>query len=235
MMMRNIAKEMRTGSDIEEMAPKETNRLPHRWRLAAIIAALVLFAGLIAFFGVGRWLVVEDPLEKADAIVVLSGRMPVRALEAARIYKAGYAARVWLTRTEEPEASLKSMGIPYVGDEFYNLRVLVHERVPADAIRVLPEPILNTADEMEEIAAELRQSSGKGVIIVTTKAHTRRVRTLWRKLGRGSGRAMVRAANDDSFDPRHWWRSSSDALDVVREVLGLLNAWAGLMLPARAG
>ena len=39
---------------------------------------------------------------------------------------------------------------------------------------------------------------------------------------------MVRAAPEDPFDPRHWWRNSRDALDVVREVLGLLNAWAGL-------
>jgi hypothetical protein len=44
----------------------------------------------------------------------------------------------------------------------------------------------------------------------------------------------VRAAADDPFDPSHWWRNSTDALDVVREVLGLLNAWAGLLLhPAR--
>ena len=45
---------------------------------------------------------------------------------------------------------------------------------------------------------------------------------------------MVRAAGEDRFDPRHWWRSSGDALEVVREILGLLNAWAGLPLaPAR--
>jgi len=40
----------------------------------------------------------------------------------------------------------------------------------------------------------------------------------------------VRAASEDPFDPRHWWRSTGDALDVVREVLGLMNAWAGLPL-----
>jgi hypothetical protein len=40
----------------------------------------------------------------------------------------------------------------------------------------------------------------------------------------------VRAASDDPFDPTHWWRSTSDVLDVVREILGLLNASAGLPL-----
>jgi hypothetical protein len=40
----------------------------------------------------------------------------------------------------------------------------------------------------------------------------------------------VRAARTDSFDPEHWWRNSHDALDVVREILGLMNVWAGLPL-----
>jgi len=38
----------------------------------------------VIFFGVGRWLVVENALEKSQAIVVLSGAMPQRALQAAR-------------------------------------------------------------------------------------------------------------------------------------------------------
>jgi hypothetical protein len=56
------------------------------------------------------------------------------------------------------------------------------------------------------------------------------VRLLWRKLASGNGFAIVRAASGDAFDPRHWWRTTSDALDVVREVLGILNVWAGLPL-----
>jgi hypothetical protein len=56
------------------------------------------------------------------------------------------------------------------------------------------------------------------------------VRLLWRRLAPGQSQAIVRATAGDPFDPRHWWRTTSDALDVVREVLGLLNAWAGLPL-----
>jgi hypothetical protein len=44
----------------------------------------------------------------------------------------------------------------------------------------------------------------------------------------------VRTASDDPFDPRRWWRTTGDALDVMREVLGLMNAWMGMPLhPAR--
>jgi len=184
---------------------------------------------LIIFLGVGRWLIVEDRLEKAQAIVVLSGRMPMRAQEAARLYNAGWAPQVWLTRGVEPTASLQEMHIAYIGEDFFNSRVLMHEGVPSNAILVLEPAINNTADELRVITAELERLNAETVIIVTTKAHTRRVRTLWRDLSAGR-RAIVRAAPNDPFSPDHWWRSTSDALDVVREVLGLLNAWAGLPL-----
>jgi uncharacterized SAM-binding protein YcdF (DUF218 family) len=182
------------------------------------------------FFGVGRWLVVEDRLAKARAIVVLSGAMPLRAIEAAKLYREGYAPEIWLTHSTEPGAILVEMGIPFSGEDHYNARVLIHEGVPPEAIHVLEPPIVNTADEIKAAAAALTREKDDIVIFVTTKVHTRRVGLLWRRLAPGQSRAIVRAAGGDPFDPWHWWRSTSDALDVVREVLGLLNAWAGLPL-----
>ena len=210
-------------------------RKKRRWKVAVIVAAVSLFLALGGFFGVGRWLVMEDPLQPAQSIVVLSGRMPVRAMEAAKLYREGYAPEIWLTRSDEPAASLKAMGISFVGEEFYNLRVLVHEGIPPEAIRVLSKPIVNTTDEIEAIGAELAPGANKPVIIVTSKVHTRRARTLWRKLAGAQGRAIVRGASGDSFDGAHWWRNTTDALDVVREILGLLNAWTGLLLRPAPG
>ena len=198
--------------------------------LLAGISCVFLALALIAFLGVGGWLVVEDPLGQARAIAVLSGRMPVRALEAAKLYRQGYAPEVWLTRTAEPGESLKAMGISFEGEEVYNARVLTHEGVPAGAIHVLEPPIVNTADEMRVISQALQREKDRSVILVTSKPHTRRVRLLWRKLAPRDCRAILRPASDDPFDTRHWWRSSGDALDVVREVLGIMNAWAGLPL-----
>ena len=207
-----------------------------RGRALALVAAVGcgLILGMVMFFGVGRWLVVEDPLGKARVIAVLSGAMPLRAMEAAKLYREGYAPEIWLTHSAEPAATLGEMGIPFAGEDYYSARVLIHEGVPAGAIRVLEPSIVNTADELNAIAAALAKEKDRTAIIVTTKAHTRRVRMLWQKLGSERGTAIVRAAAEDSFDPRHWWRTTSDALDVVREVLGLMNAWAGLPLhPAK--
>lgn len=197
--------------------------------VGAVACGLAALA-LAAFFGVGRWLVVEDPLAKARAVAVLSGRMPVRAIEAAKLYRQGYSREVWLTHSAEPGESLKAMGIAYEGEEVYSARVLIHEGVPAEAIHVLEPRIVNTADEVRVISAALAEEKDRSVILVTSKSHTRRVRLLWRKLAPRNCRGVVRAAGKDPFDPGHWWRSSGDALEVVREVLGLLNAWAGLPL-----
>jgi uncharacterized SAM-binding protein YcdF (DUF218 family) len=199
-------------------------------RIAAAVTLLLCASVVIIFGGIGRWLVVEDPLEKARAIAVLSGAMPMRAIEAARLYRAGYAPEVWLTRAKEPTASLQALHVAYPGEDFFNTQVLMREGVPANAVRVLQPAIDNTADEIQVIGAELERQNSSTAIIVTTKAHTRRARTLWGKLSRGKSRAIVRGASADPFDPAHWWRTTRDALDVVRETLGLLNAWAGLPL-----
>jgi uncharacterized SAM-binding protein YcdF (DUF218 family) len=208
-----------------------------RFRNRCILLAVgggSLVVAIFIFFGVGHWLVVEDPLGKARAIVVLSGAMPLRAIEAAKLYREGYAPEIWVTHSAQPGETLEDMGIPFSGEDYYNKLVLIHEGVPSEAIHVLEPPIVNTADEIHVVAAALERGKGEAVIIVTSKAHTRRTRLLWRRLAAVRGRAIVRAASGDSFDARHWWRTTSDALDVVREALGLLNAWAGLPLhPAR--
>ena len=189
-----------------------------------------MFVVLFAFFNVGRWLSVEDPLENADAIAVLSGRMPDRALEAARLYNAGYAPQVWLTHSTEPGATLRKLSVAFTGEDAYDKQILMHEGVPESAIRTLDPPIVNTADEMTTIGQAVSREKSRKVILVTSRVHTRRTRTLWRHLSQQNGYAMVRAVSDDPFDPAHWWRTTGDALDVVREALGMLNAWTGLPL-----
>jgi len=219
-------------TDMPPEGKREITLVRHRpaYRIALGLLATVLLAALLFFLFVGRWLVVQDPLEKVQAIAVLSGRMPMRAIEAAKLYREGYAPEVWLTRSTEPGKTLKAMGIQYIGEDSYNFQILTHEGVPAGAIRVLEPPIVNTADEIAAISATMAQERDSTVIIVTSKVHTRRVRILWNRLVGARARAIIRAASDDPFEPGRWWRNTGDALDVVRELLGILNAWAGMPL-----
>ena len=198
----------------------------------AFVAVVLALAGAYAFLHAGTWLVREDTPEKSRAILVLSGGLPERALAVAQIYRQGYAQEVWLTQPLQPSAHMEDLHLPYAGEEEYSRMVLIAKGVPPGNIRVLKPRILNTADELRAAADELRSQPGSTIIIVTSKAHTRRVRAIWNKIPQGkiSSRLIVRAAPEDYFDPEHWWRTTNDALTVVREYLGLLNAWAGLPL-----
>ena len=201
-----------------------------RWLILGGIFIVLAGATAAVFLTVGKWLVVEDPLTHADVIVVLSGRLPERAVEAARIYKAGYADQVWISPPVSPAEDLKAMNISYLGEDFYNEKVLIAQGVPADAVRILDRPDANTEAEVRQTAADLRAMDYHSVIIVTSKPHTRRVRTIWWRLVGSQPRMSVRFASDDSYDGAHWWLHTRDALDVLRETLGLLNTWAGFPL-----
>jgi uncharacterized SAM-binding protein YcdF (DUF218 family) len=207
-----------------------------RFRRRLIVAGLlvtVIIAGVWIFLRVGTWLVVEDPLAPAPVAVVLSGEMPARAREAAQIYRAGYAKKVWITRPDDATEEMREMGIDYLGDTFYNQSVLLHLHVPIEATRVLEPAIINTQDEVRVISDQARAAGFHTVIIVTSKAHTRRVHAIWKKMVGSDPTLIVRYAQEDTFDPQHWWRHTADALQVVREVLGLANVWSGFLIKHR--
>jgi uncharacterized SAM-binding protein YcdF (DUF218 family) len=198
-----------------------------------VVAALVPWgAG-----AVGQWLVVADPLAPARAIVVLSGRVPFRAMEAAALYREGLAPEVWLTQEvrSPEELALDRLGVPVIRGDAYNREVLERLGVPPDAIRVLGAEVWNTVDEMRLIAGELRRAGGDRVIIITSKAHSRRVRATWAAIVGEPPAAIVRYAREEPYDETGWWRNTRDALAVSREVFGLLNVWAGFPVqPDRA-
>jgi uncharacterized SAM-binding protein YcdF (DUF218 family) len=202
--------------------------------VAWLLAVAVLLAGWAGFRGVGRWLVREDPLARADAIVILSGGMPYRAEEAAQIYRAAGAPEVWITRPQSPASELAGLGIRFIGEEQYDRQILMDSGVPADDILILPDEIVDTEQELREVARSMRDEHKSTVIIVTSPEHTRRVHALWSRLADPGQKAIVRAARRDPFDRDHWWRNTRDAYSVLRELLGLANAWLGLRVrPAR--
>jgi uncharacterized SAM-binding protein YcdF (DUF218 family) len=202
-----------------------------RCRAILVLLALLLVLAFFALRNAGHWLTRQDPVERADVIVVLSGGLPYRAQGAADIYKAGYAPEVWVSRPSGPQQPLDKLGIHFVGEEEYSREVLIREGVPQANIAILPDAVINTEEEVGEIAREMRRHEKHVAIIVTSPEHTRRVKALWRSIVGRDIKAVVRAAPTDPFDPSHWWRNTQDSLAVVRELLGLVNVW--LDLPVR--
>jgi uncharacterized SAM-binding protein YcdF (DUF218 family) len=212
------------------------SRTRRRTVLVAVVVLIVVSAALsrVAARSIGGWLIVEDAPQQARAIVVLGGELPFRAIEAASLYRDGWAAEVWITqgRRSVEEITLEQLGVTGTSEAQYSTQVLVRKGVPASAVRILPERNRDTADEVRNISKRLSEAGGGRVIVVSSKFHTRRIKFLWRLLAVDRGQIVVRYAREDRFDPDHWWRTTGDAMAVVREYGSMLNAWAGFPISA---
>jgi len=109
---------------------------------------------------VGAYLVVEDVLEPVSAIVVLGGSAPLRALEAARLYKDGWAPEIILNQALRRETfyAFSSLGIDLVEQHEYNREALLHSGVPEKAIMVIEEEVENTHAELRAVLQALPPS-----------------------------------------------------------------------------
>jgi uncharacterized SAM-binding protein YcdF (DUF218 family) len=217
--------------------PAAKGRRPWLRRSLVALVLVLVVGGLVAWAvaRLGTWLVVADPLEPSRAVVVLSGYMPYRAMEAAKIYREGWAAEVWLTEWSQTRrrADLARLGISMPREDEYSHEVLRRSGVPDGSIHLLDGAVVNTVDEIHVIARQLARVGGERVIIVTSPPHTRRVRASWRAIVGESPHAIVRPSTSERYDGAHWWRHTSDALAVSREVFGLMNVWAGFPVQPR--
>jgi uncharacterized SAM-binding protein YcdF (DUF218 family) len=144
----------------------------------AILTSLVLFISFFVSAIAGGWLIVEAPLERADAILVLSGSASYieRADEAAALFKAGVSPRILLTndngRGGWNDAEERN---PY----FFELSRsrLVSNGVPPTAIEVLMPAAIGTHGEAEIVVDAALQRNFRSLMIVTSPHHTRRA--LW--------------------------------------------------------
>ena len=222
-----------TSPDVEADAKRPLRS--RRWLYAGASIGLLLLLGGGAFLRVGSWLVVRDEPAPSAAIVVLSGEVPFRAMEGADLYNQGWAPEVWLTQDRDPrvEAAVAPLGVELLVDADDSRRILEAMGVPTDAIRVIPGAVRNTADEVREISKMLSETGGERVIIVSSKFHTRRVRTLWRRLVGNAAGVIIQPATRDPYDGARWWRRSNDIAYVAKELLGLVNAWMGSRVEPR--
>jgi uncharacterized SAM-binding protein YcdF (DUF218 family) len=113
-----------------------------------------------------RWLVVSVPMEKADALIVLGGEPLARPTEAARLYKAGVAPRVFVTGR---------------GDAGTNRRILLESGVPADRI-VVESRSITTQSNASLLKPMLEAAKVRSALIVTSPFHTRRALATFRKV-----------------------------------------------------
>ena len=199
-------------------------------RRSAIVLAPVLLIGIFALRGLGSWLVVQDPLAKADAIFVLGGTRFERPLEAVELYKAGWAPRIALMRqvSDYGEVHLMQQGIPYPREVDAQVDVMVRLGVPESAITIFNEAN-STAEEADTLYEAATANHWSSVIIVTSKQHTRRARLVMTRRTAPIGLTVVtRYSRYDQADTDRWWTNRSVLRFTLFETQRLFGYWIGV-------
>jgi uncharacterized SAM-binding protein YcdF (DUF218 family) len=198
-----------------------------RWLIVVPLLGLLLYIGHpFILRAIGRYLVTEDPLQKAGAIAVLSGDGGVaRTLEAVRLYQDGYAPRIILTRQILPKGyeALARLGITVPEERDIQWTVFKAMRVPRAAVLQVKERANSTQSEMVYLTRLLDENQIRSVILVTGRSHSTRARKILARASGGRIALISRPTRYDSFDPDGWWRSRIDAKEVLAEYEKLLN------------
>jgi uncharacterized SAM-binding protein YcdF (DUF218 family) len=194
----------------------------------ALIALLAL-AGLAALAhrpllrATGQALVVDDPRERADAIVVVAGSTPSREETAAGLYREGWAPRVLVSRQFVPGRTqrLIDMGVRRLDFQGESVAALEKYGVPRGAIVALDQPVEITETELRAVAAAARDRGWRRVILVTSPFHARRVHVIWRRES-GGIEGRLATVPDECAAGDAWWRRRRCSESVLHEYLGLL-------------
>lgn len=188
-------------------------------RIRTILLILVLLVGLAVIAhrpilnAMGRFLVVQDPLDRADVIVVLAGELrDERVRQAAELYHQGYASRLLLSGSEE----------------MAGISVTEIQRSQAVAFGV-PDSVLlyetdstSTHDQARNVRPILERLGARRAIVVTSSVHTRRTRYIFRKVFEGSSvEIRVYPVQRDLWSPVEWWTRDQDTELLVLEYIKL--------------
>jgi uncharacterized SAM-binding protein YcdF (DUF218 family) len=165
----------------------------------------------------GESWIVDDPLEHADAILVLSdvNFYADRATRATQLYREGTAPIV--------VASGRRLR-PYAGIAELMEHDLAERGVPKDKIVRLAHDADNTKDEAQALAQFSAERKWRSVIVVTSNYHTRRARYIFTHVFPAGIVVRVTGARDGDFDPEAWWQKRLSVKKLTREVAGMLVA-----------
>ncbi|HVO57087.1 MAG TPA: YdcF family protein [Dongiaceae bacterium] len=191
--------------------------------IALLFLAVLLFVLYLARHPILRYagesLVVEDTLERSDAIIILSDDnfYGDRATRAAEVYRQNLAPVVVASGVR-----LR----PFAGIAELMTHDLVERGVPRERILPFPQDADNTREEAEALKKLIQEKSWKSVIVVTSNYHTRRARYIVEKIWGGGVRVEMAAARDADFDPSNWYAHRKAVKRFFHEVLGFpLAVW----------
>ena len=201
-----------------------------RGERGGIISTLIALLFLVMLLGgiylarhpllrfIGESLVVEDLLEKSDAIIVLSDDnfYGDRATRAAELFRQNLAPVVVASGVRlRPNASIAEL----------MTHDLIERGVPKENILPFPQDADNTREEAESLRKLSQSKSWKNVIVVTSNYHTRRAKYIFKRVFPETVAIRIASARDGDFDPAHWYEHRKSIKRFTHEIGGYLVAW----------
>ena len=187
--------------------------------LVTLAAALVLLYSLRhPLLHLAGWFwVVDEPVEHADAILVLGDDNYTgdRASRAAELYREGLAPRVVASgRMLRPNTGLAGV----------IARDLEAHGVPSGSVVPYSSRAANTREEAEALRELVVHRGWKKVLVVTSNYHTRRARLIFGHVFPVGVGVRISAAQDSEFDPARWWETRIGLKLFLNELLGYVVA-----------
>ena len=194
-----------------------------RTKALRVLAALLLlgtafYAGRTPLLtAAGNFLIVTDPVEDAEIVVVLAGDGTGRRLmRAVELVREGRAPRILVD------------GPPGLYDRYecdLAIEFAVNRGVPREILDRFPIGARSTLDESRVVDRELRRRGIRTALVVTSNFHTRRARSIFARYTSGEVRYLFVAALYDDFQPDRWWLTRSGKKVAALEYLKTLNSW----------
>ncbi|GDX62560.1 hypothetical protein LBMAG34_0940 [Candidatus Saccharibacteria bacterium] len=165
------------------------------WFFAIVIVLAVL--GLAAFWGIGFYLSPQDNLQKADAIVVVSGgQTQSRAAKGIELFKQGYAPKIIFSGAALDDGP---------SNAFAMRDLALSEGVSAKNI-LIDEKSQNTFENAVNSKTIIDELQAKKIILVTSPYHQRRANQTFEKELGTNYEVIGVSAYDDRWSKSQWWR-----------------------------
>lgn len=191
--------------------------------LFALLAAWIFLAPFFA-----ERLIVEKPLEQADAILILAGSSVYaeRTNKAVELFKQGIAPKIVLTDDGEKTgwSRREKRNIPYVEMAQRNL---IAQGISAESIVVFKPNGSGTIYEAQIVREKIKENNWKSILIVTSAYHTRRALDTFEKISAEDNVQIgIVAAPDAQPTPAfYWWLTANGWNWVVSEYVKSFYYW----------
>lgn len=185
--------------------------------LAIFCALFYLVRRPILRLAAEAW-IVEDPLDKADALIVLGDDnfYADRATRGAQLFREGKAPVIVASgRRLRPNAGIAEL----------MEHDLIERGVPREKIVRFVHDADSTVEEAQALTRLAKEKKWHSVIVVTSNFHTRRARYIFRRVFPQGVEVRIASARDGDFDPEHWWEKRKSTKELTKEFAGMVVTW----------